>query len=802
MTTISVTPPYERFDDAKGESLESGFIYIGGAGQNPLISDNWLATFTDAALTTPLAQPVRTHGGYPVNNGGSPVQIYVGAGDYSIVIQDKNGDLVSSSLSNKTKLGLIDLSTDVTGLLPTTSLKYNQTAAELAAGVTPTNTYIPDHTITGTLLLNRYGGASGAGDNTAAMNQAQLVAAQLGGGTIEIPYAGEWRMNFICTINNLWIRGAGGEGEFDVYCIRPFSLLSAPLIFGTGLVNIRYNGLDNVHVSGTDAPGTYVPGGTPTTNPNSVLTVHSAPHAVLLKGGVIGFRMTESCCVYGGIRSVSCEPSATNPVTGARIYGIIRNDNTDSVNARCWYEERLADPGYITDNVCFAKGNGPTLGYACEFKNNGGPGIVGEFAGNPYFDVKPFHGIKLTGNAGIRPENLDLDPGSTLVGVIESDQVLADINRFISGRLRHGGQSFVFSGSVLDTGTLQAGTTSGGTLRAAATFADNELAGQTIKITGGTGVNQYRRIISNVGATDVFVISPDWTVIPNAASTYDIYRTVDIPTESDEFTFKSRFTSATFAGPRNLCVAGGALNQYPTSTQWELQNLVGPDRLTGADLEVMKAIRLFGSNASLSATFDSIGAGGGLRMDAQGSNQNIRVIPSGTGQVVLEGNFTRPSGDNTQSLGSAGNRWSVVFAGTGAINTSDERVKDQIEDIPAAWLEAWGQVQWMRFKFKDALVEKGDGARWHVGLIAQRVVQIFKDHGLDATEIGLVCYESWEDEFEEVREAYEVEGVNGPMTLFRLTGEKRLVRPAGNLWSMRYDEALVMECAYLRSRLP
>ena len=128
----------------------------------------------------------------------------------------------------------------------------------------------------------------------------------------------------------------------------------------------------------------------------------------------------------------------------------------------------------------------------------------------------------------------------------------------------------------------------------------------------------------------------------------------------------------------------------------------------------------------------------------------------------------RPQADNTWSLGTAGLRWSVVFAATGTINTSDERTKQQIKPIDDSVLKAWAKVEYCQFKFNDAVEKKSDGARWHIGLIAQRVKEAFESEGLDAFAYGLLCYDEWE---------------------------------SGNRYGIRYEEALALECAYLRSKL-
>jgi hypothetical protein len=105
-----------------------------------------------------------------------------------------------------------------------------------------------------------------------------------------------------------------------------------------------------------------------------------------------------------------------------------------------------------------------------------------------------------------------------------------------------------------------------------------------------------------------------------------------------------------------------------------------------------------------------------------------------------------PAGDNTRQLGNATLRWKQLVAGTATISTSDELLKQQISDIPDAWLDAWSEVNFIRYKFNDAVAEKGaDNARWHVGVIAQRIEEAFIRHGADAFDVGILCYDSWVD---------------------------------------------------------
>lgn len=158
------------------------------------------------------------------------------------------------------------------------------------------------------------------------------------------------------------------------------------------------------------------------------------------------------------------------------------------------------------------------------------------------------------------------------------------------------------------------------------------------------------------------------------------------------------------------------------------------------------------------------------------------------------------TGDAT--LGQASLKWDTVYAVNGTIQTSDERAKTEISSIPDEWLDAWGDVDYTRFKMVDAVQKKGsDNARWHIGLIAQRVKEAFEARGLDAMQIGLLCYDEWDDIYEDI-EVIDSEAV--------MDEEGNIITPevkhtetvhsqtAGSLYSIRYDEALAMEAAYMR----
>ena len=93
MTALSIQPTFPIFTDIDGQPLESGYIWIGTTNLNPIT--NPITVYWDAALTLAAVQPIRTIGGYPMNNG-TPARLYVNS-DYSIQVQNRNGSVVYSA---------------------------------------------------------------------------------------------------------------------------------------------------------------------------------------------------------------------------------------------------------------------------------------------------------------------------------------------------------------------------------------------------------------------------------------------------------------------------------------------------------------------------------------------------------------------------------------------------------------------------------------------------------------------------------------------------------------------------------
>ncbi|ODU71348.1 MAG: hypothetical protein ABT11_04055 [Novosphingobium sp. SCN 66-18] len=193
--------------------------------------------------------------------------------------------------------------------------------------------------------------------------------------------------------------------------------------------------------------------------------------------------------------------------------------------------------------------------------------------------------------------------------------------------------------------------------------------------------------------------------------------------------------------------------------------------------------------------------------------------------------------DNTYALCWAGARATQVFAATGTINTSDEREKDWRGAPNDAELRAARRIagEIGVYRWLDAVAAKGDKARLHIGVRAQRVWAIMAEEGLvdpigadgrpGETPYAFLCWDEWgdvwEDEYEDVTVSHpvlvgekvsSVLGADGkPIRepVFKdqeqksrvATGNKVLVTAAGNRFGLRVDQLALFLIAAQEQRL-
>ena len=219
-----------------------------------------------------------------------------------------------------------------------------------------------------------------------------------------------------------------------------------------------------------------------------------------------------------------------------------------------------------------------------------------------------------------------------------------------------------------------------------------------------------------------------------------------------------------------------------------LQSAAGPkmaldhNATTGAS-----RIMAFGATTGAAGTFDIY--------QASSNNSVFRTALS-----VVAAGHVQPGTDNAQTLGASANRWSVVYAGTGTINTSDARDKTPVAALTAAELAAATELarEVGTYRFLEAVAAKGEGARMHAGMTVQRAIEVMQGHGLDPLRYGFICYDEWEEvqtpaTIEERQEETGLLDQAGAriMRAYEVEVVPAHTRPAGNRYSFRTDELLL-----------
>tara|TARA_S200002703_G_scaffold116508_1_gene101995 strand:- start:1 stop:1194 length:1194 start_codon:yes stop_codon:yes gene_type:complete len=127
------------------------------------------------------------------------------------------------------------------------------------------------------------------------------------------------------------------------------------------------------------------------------------------------------------------------------------------------------------------------------------------------------------------------------------------------------------------------------------------------------------------------------------------------------------------------------------------------------------------------------------------SPSNGKLVRDGTESAQWHGSYFAPGGDNAQTLGISGNRWSVIHAASSSIQTSDINEKQDIEEISETEKRVAVACKSLmrKFRFKDAVEKKGDEARIHFGIIAQDLKSAFEAEGLVAERYAMFCKDVW-----------------------------------------------------------
>ncbi len=151
-------------------------------------------------------------------------------------------------------------------------------------------------------------------------------------------------------------------------------------------------------------------------------------------------------------------------------------------------------------------------------------------------------------------------------------------------------------------------------------------------------------------------------------------------------------------------------------------------------------ISLFQKN---STTVGSIGTLGGHTYIGGPSASGLyfggsRVQPMSSGSLA----------DNSIDMGHPSYRFDDIYATNGTIQTSDRNEKQDIAELSNAEQRVAVACKGLlrKFRWKDAVAEKGDEARTHFGIIAQDLQAAFAAEGLDAGDYAMFISSTWTDE--------------------------------------------------------
>lgn len=230
-------------------------------------------------------------------------------------------------------------------------------------------------------------------------------------------------------------------------------------------------------------------------------------------------------------------------------------------------------------------------------------------------------------------------------------------------------------------------------------------------------------------------------------------------------------------------VKGGSVNFYQNT-------LVAP-----VNTMSIGGTSYYGANGSADALGGTINfrAAQNWTPTLNGSDYAIRLINYNT-TTLIERFRVRGSGaviggsDNSQTIGEPSTRWSVVYAATGSINTSDAREKTEVSAMSPSEINASIDLakEIGTYKFIASIEAKGDDARTHIGMTVQRAIEIMEYYNLDPYSYSFICHDEWG----ETEEAFDDDG----------TVISNAV-PAGDRYGFRVDQLLLFIASGFNSRL-
>lgn len=238
--------------------------------------------------------------------------------------------------------------------------------------------------------------------------------------------------------------------------------------------------------------------------------------------------------------------------------------------------------------------------------------------------------------------------------------------------------------------------------------------------------------------------------------------------------------------PRLVRGADGEFNLF-SQAGVRLQRYLPSTDTMSMRANVLNLANSAGQNRVITSTTDAGLSGQVVRLWSQDASTVMGRFDSSTGLIDFGGSV-RPGTDATLSLGTSARRWTTVYATNTTISSSDARLKTAVRKLDnnevsagLALAEELGIWQWL-----DRVESEGDSARLHAGMTVQKAIDIMNSFGLDAMAYAFICYDEWEDEYED-RPAITSEDDEG--NAFEvIPAETVKVTEKGDIYSFRMNE--------------
>jgi hypothetical protein len=178
--------------------------------------------------------------------------------------------------------------------------------------------------------------------------------------------------------------------------------------------------------------------------------------------------------------------------------------------------------------------------------------------------------------------------------------------------------------------------------------------------------------------------------------------------------------------------------------------VISLDRL-GSDGEIIRIRKS-------STTVGSIGSEGGDSLYILNGDTGLRF--SGGADAILPCTTAGAVRDNAIDLGTGSARFDDIYATNPTIQTSDRNEKQDIDVMSEAETRVAVACKGLirKFRWIDAVAEKGDDARIHFGIIAQDLQDAFTAEGLDAGRYAMFISSTWWETQTDVPAVEAVEG--------------------------------------------